>query len=142
MQNGNGKNTGIPHDPAATRTKPKQQRSNTLPDFRFVRCELDSTHKSDLIKGISDGSLNMDICFGLVERGYKLSVTSDPKNRTYIATLTDSREGSPTRNMGLSGRGATIATAMCAVAYKHFFVLAEQWLDAETNRDKDEWGLG
>lgn len=142
MQNGSNNGNRVQGHSKGTGTKSRQQGSNALPQFRFIRCELQSHHKSDLVQGISDGSLTMDMCFGLVERGYKLSLTNDTKNRTFIATITDTREGSPTRNMALSARGATIATACCALAYKHFFILLENWLENEPQQSTDEWSLG
>lgn len=142
MQHGNTDHNRVQNSKTGNGAKPKQQRSNALPDFRFVRCDLDSVHRADLVAGISDGSLSVEMCYRLVERGFKLSIANDTRNRAFIATLSDSREGSPTRNMALSARGATIATAMCAVAYKHHFILMEDWLANESITPKDEWGLG
>lgn len=141
-KNGNNKGNSVHSDRVSAETKYPRQRSNALPQFEFIRVELTHEQKEYFIEGVRSGSLTMEAALGLVETGLKLSITRDDQNKCYIATLSDNRAGSPARYKCLSARGATTAIALCAVYYKHFFILEGDWLKVAPTQDLDDWGIG
>jgi hypothetical protein len=77
----------------------------------------------------------------LVEAGYKLSLTSDNKNDTYIATLVGHGDNCPNKGKGLSGRGPTPAEAIKSLLYKHTVICdGTKWLVAADDPDLRGYG--
>lgn len=119
-----------------------KQRSNNFPQFQFVRCELSGEQKETLVQSIHSGVIVAEQCYDLVSEGYKLSLTRDDKNKCFIATITDNREGSETRYYALSARGSTLTIAMCALSFKHNIIFSEGWDMNQQQPTADEWGIG
>jgi len=77
----------------------------------------------------------------LVESGYKLSITSDNKNDTYIATLVGTGDNCPNKGKGLSGRGPTAVEAIKSLLYKHTVICdGGRWLVATEDPDLRGYG--
>lgn len=142
MSNGRSNGNNVSSKGGRPVDKYPKQRSNILPNFTFVRCELTSEQKEALVMAISDGLLHSENCLDMVDEGYKISITYDEKNHTYIATASDNRENSVNAKRCLSARGATRAVAMCALYFKHSVVLLGNWVENEQTNKSDEWGIG
>lgn len=135
--NGHKESSDVPKKPQY----PKQA-SNVLPNFKFIRCELSDTHKNNLINLISSGELEPSQCYEVVAKGIKFSLTADDKNKCFIATFSNNIPNSNNKGCSLSARGKTAAIAMCALLYKHFILLSEDWLSNESGVESDAWGIG
>ena len=67
---------------------------------------------------------------GVIDRmvnGYKLSVSRDHRNDTWIASLTCNHPADPNKGYTLSGRGGTWMNAVTALAYKDRILLQGNW---------------
>lgn len=143
QNNGNSRKHSDSGAPAKQSNGKPSSRSNVLPSFKFVRCDLSRDQKEALIHSISEGGTTEGQAFDLVSEGYKLSISRDTKNDCYIASLSDNREGSRTRGYVLSARGASINIALCALSFKHNIVLSEGWLEGVASEvERNEWGIG
>ena len=96
-------------------------------DYWFVEVRLSEEDKQTLETREWTDHEQFDSIRGLVAEGYKFSLNEDSKNQSFIATLTDNREGSAAYHGILSGRGATPFNAVCSLLYKHYALLGETW---------------
>lgn len=140
MGKSNGNSGNSSPKPAGGRY-PKQG-STVLPDFKFVRCELSDDDKAELARAVSSETIVPFDAIGLVEQGYKLSLSHDKKGNCFIASATDRRVGSKSENYCLSARAANAPAALCALYYKHSVLLDGNWEQEVDNRPADLWGFG
>lgn len=116
--------------------------SKNFTAFRFINLHLDKTDKAWLAENASFDKFGLDLQFDLVATGFKFSLNYDAGHNTYIASLTDVGETSPTKGCVLTGRGSTAADAWFSLAYKHFVLAKEDWqtIAATTEKGADRFG--
>lgn len=93
----------------------------------FVDVELTPADKALCAQLSSDWDAVWADIEGLVEEGYKLSLSYDDAHTTWNASVTCRQVGSANKGYTLSGRGGTLARAVSAVWFKHFHVLEGDW---------------
>lgn len=109
--------------------------SNSQPPHRFLDIRLNERQKDDLRGYDLEEEFPRDMVDDLVRQGYKYSLSYDPKNDTYIASLTDRLPGSAFQSTTLTGRGSTAANAHAALLYRHFVVANEEWGNFPQSQD-------
>lgn len=108
--------------------------------FSFVIVRLSATDKDWLASANCADEFPITQVFDLAQEGYKFSLKEDTKNNTFIASLADIREKSPTEKKILSGRGSTANNAWYALAYRHNILCQGDWsgfTEDEANSDFD-----
>lgn len=108
-------------------TKGERNSKSSLPDITFLRVNLDKNDKEWLAAANCAVEFPPDVLFALVATGFKFSLSYDPKNASFIATLTDKVPSSPTFNCCISARGSSPTNAWYSLAYRHFHKLQEDW---------------
>lgn len=98
-----------------------------LSDFRFINYDLSSEDKEQLKSMDCAFEFTTEVVEGLVQEGYKYSLTYDPNNHSFIASLTDKSPGSDFINACLSGRGSSAANARYSLLYRHLVVSQGDW---------------
>lgn len=94
----------------------------------FLDCELTSHDKEIL------SSLDIELEYPptdwlwVVTQGYKVSMSQDKKNHSYICSMTDVDESSGWCGYTLTGRGSTPQKAWAALMYKHRTKMPEGWV--------------
>lgn len=93
----------------------------------FVNVELSVADK----EAIKLGDASFDDAWGfLMQRvldGYKLSLSFDHSNSSWIASLTCKRSSDPNVGLCLTARGGRVEGAVLALWYKDDVVLARSW---------------
>lgn len=107
----------------------------------WVRCDLDEGEKKHLkANAMPADQLVRAIC-GLVDDGYKVSVSKDVKNDCVGAFLTAPKEMYDGQNVVLSSRGPDGDAALRVLLYKHFEVLQADWgKRIQKDGTLDPWG--
>jgi len=95
--------------------------------YKFINVGLSVDDKKRLANAVASGEISLDAALELVEEGYKLSINQDKRNNSFVASLTDSREASPSKNHILTGRGSNPAKAVYSVVYRHYVLLGGDW---------------
>lgn len=109
------------------RTKGNADKSSFGSDYRFVNVRLSSDDKARMAETDLELEFPISSILDLVAEGYKFSLKEDGKNSTFVASLTDVREESPTSKAILTGRGSTALNAWYALAYRHIVLLPDGW---------------
>lgn len=104
----------------------------------FVRIELSAEDKRELAQREFDPGRVFDQLHALVEVGYKFSLALQQDQSSYIASLYDRDDESPTKGYTLTGRGRSVPNAVAALLYKHYDLLDGIWPAA--NGPDVEWG--
>lgn len=106
----------------------------------FVRCEFTDKLREVFAVWCEENPFDgcMERVLGLVDEGFKFSVSTDENNATYIASLTGTG-GAAAACAGwtLTARGRDIGRAIQALAFKHFHVMGEDWSDHMAAKDDD-----
>jgi len=105
----------------------------------FVNCELTAEDKATFKVWDVDFGDAFDLLVGRVTEGYRLSVSHNKKNDSFIASLTGSEDCGDNAGYTLSAFGKDIATAMRVLAYKDGFILEGVWDNAKV-QPKDDIG--
>jgi len=101
--------------------------TNSFGGWSFINISLGEAEKDELGELHQRGVFALELVFDLVQEGYKVSFSEDSKNHSYICSLSDCREDSPSFKHTLTGRGATPAAAFSACCYKHFNIARKDW---------------
>lgn len=101
--------------------------SSTLGGYKFINVPLSSDDKSRLEDMLAQRSFPIDQILDLVQQGYKVSLSHDSKNSSFICSITDSDENSPAYKCILTGRGSSALNAWYAVCYRHMVLLKGDW---------------
>lgn len=103
----------------------------------FVNCNISDADKAAVKKYAQDADKILEALHSLIIQGYKYSVSESEKTSSFVASLTDRREGSPSHMYTLSAHAPDPLLAMASVLYKHYALLAETWpISGETG---DGW---
>jgi hypothetical protein len=100
-------------------------------DYWFINVQLGKDDKEQLQNSDLTTEFPLSSILALADEGYKFSIKKDEHNQTYVASLSDSRDGSDTFGGILTGRGATGLNAWYALAYRHFVILESDWANAD-----------
>lgn len=95
----------------------------------FVRCELGAADKAALAEranSTSDKEL-LDTLEGVVDEGYKFSLSSARGESAYTASLYDVTQGRSSHGYTLTAYGRTGRKAILSLLYKHIAKLKEDW---------------
>jgi hypothetical protein len=103
--------------------------------FVFINYNLSTKDKEWLQACDAELEFPVKGMLDLVQEGYKLSISADPKNNSFIASLTDREPTSGFHNHCLTGRGATPFDAWVSLAYRHFVVGQGSWANLTTDSD-------
>lgn len=111
-------------------------------DYRFINIHLVKADVEWLEKADCEAEFPLSRIFGLVQSGYKFSLNEDAKNLSFVASITDVRESSPSSKHILTGRGATPIDAWFALAYRHFVLAEGDWTNimSEASGDSSRFG--
>lgn len=93
----------------------------------FVNVELTADQKPLCKALLSDVERLAENVYGMVEDGYKLSLTWDDVRECYNLSLTCKARGNPNNGLTLTGRGGSIPAAMASFWYKHDAILMGAW---------------
>lgn len=130
------------HGKTSNGKKPRQSPKYGNDWGGFVNIPLNDADKARIVDDDWEPTDYWQAVTALVESGYKVSFTADPKHNCYIASITGKYSGTANDNYGLSARGPDLAGAFRAVWYKHA-VLAEgaEWAAVAAARSSDDaWG--
>lgn len=111
------------------RTEARQTAQNGSVWKGFVNVDLTDADREVLR---TDQTPFEDYWEGILDRmcaGYKLSVSRDHKNDTWIASLTCNHPADANRGYTLTGRGGSWTNAVIALAYKDRVLLRGVWND-------------
>jgi len=103
----------------------------------FVACELTAEDKATFKVWDVDFGDAFDLLVGRVTEGYRLSVSHNKKNDSFIASLTGSEDNGDNAGYTLSAFGKDIATAMRVLAFKDGFILEGVWENAKVQAKDD-----
>lgn len=107
-------------------------------DGKYIRYELSVDDKQRLREREWDSDRVFDQLHALVESGFKFSVGLQSDGSSYLASLYDRDEDSPTAGFTLTGRGRSFSNAVAALLYKHYDLFDGIWpTRSETD---EEWG--
>lgn len=109
------------------KSKPKKKERTSEAKFRFINYHLSKKDEEWLEAADLDTEFDFSLVRGLVEEGYKFSLSNDERNHTFVASITDRQEGSPFYNACLTGRGSTPLDAWYALAYRHLVLAQMDW---------------
>lgn len=125
-----------------TRTSQKRSgQSRNFPDTLWVKCELKESDKDDLQRRAVDAPELLSALGGIIEQGFKISISYDERSDCVGAYLTAPKEMFAGRVVCLSARAPDMARAVLVLLYKHFEVLHEDWSqDLPTGGGKGQWG--
>lgn len=115
----------------------KAKQAASFSGYEFLNVSLSSDDKERLVQLAANGEFGHENVYDLVSQGYKISFSRDTKNNTFIASITDNGEKSPTYRKILTGRGSTSVDAWASVCYKHFYKLGEDWSTAVAPTELD-----
>lgn len=102
----------------------------------FVQLELVEADKPAVRALRDDPERLADNVYGMVDDGYKLSISYDTGNDSYVFSATGKREAGRNAGLTLTGRGGAIVSAMAALWYKHDTLLQRDWSNAATKTGK------
>lgn len=124
------------------RAKKGSSNDRSFSDYKFINVHLVKADTEWLEKADLSHELGIERVLGLVQEGYKFSLNEDPKNLSFVASLTDKRPGSPSANHILTGRGATPIDAWYALAYRHYMLAEADWTNimSEASGDSSRFG--
>lgn len=128
MSHAKGKNSGDKRGAAST---------NSWGGW-FVRCDITEEHKAHLQKQVIDYDRLAEWEAGVIERGFKLSVSFKAETGAFVASLTGTQEGTPHYKGTLSSFAPTYWLAKLTLSWKHEELLGGIWTN---NTDLDiKWG--
>lgn len=93
----------------------------------FVQCELSDLDKQHVRELLAAGETAWEYLLALVVEGYKLTLSFDYSNSSWVASLTCKRSSDPNVGLTLTARGGTVVGAMVALFYKDDAVLKREW---------------
>lgn len=105
----------------------------------FVACELTAEDKASFKVWDVDFGDAFDLMMGRVTEGYRLSLSFNKRNDSYIASLTGAEGAGGNEGYTLSAFGKDVATAIRVLAYKDSFILEGVWENAKV-QPKDDIG--
>lgn len=105
----------------------------------FVSCELTAEDKASFKVWDVDFGDAFDLMMGRVTEGYRLSISFNKRNDSYIASLTGAEGVGANEGYTLSAFGKDVATAIRVLAYKDSFILEGVWENAKV-QPKDDIG--
>lgn len=115
---GNTRNTG----------KGSSRVSGSSSAVEFLNVRLTDEDKQALGAGANNVEEILDTAFRLVDEGYKLSVSLDAKNHSYLGSITLKQGGV---SKVLTGRGSTAINALASLLYRHVVLLRGDWSNYE-----------
>lgn len=94
----------------------------------FVQVELNEAQKMQ-VKALRDNAMPQVWAnvVGLIDEGYKLSLSFDTYNDAYVCAVTSKDVDSPNNGLTLTSRGGTLDGAVASFWYKHTSVLDGVW---------------
>lgn len=98
----------------------------------FVNVELTANQKAEAKRMLTDLPRVWDNVFGLVEEGYKMTLSYDEQRTAFNMSFTCKRRGDANQGLTLSGRGGSVEAAAVSFWYKHYVVLQMAWGEAST----------
>lgn len=113
--------------PGRKRSKKSSGKSGFGSDYRFVNVRLSSDDKARMADTALEVEFPLGFILDIVAEGYKFSIKEDQKNQTFLASLTDTREDSPSFKAILTGRGSTALNAWYSLAFRHVVLLPDGW---------------
>lgn len=93
----------------------------------FVQCELSDLDKQHVRELLAAGETAWEYLLALAVEGYKLTLSFDHGNSSWVASLTCKRSSDPNVGLTLTARGGTVVGAMVALFYKDDAVLKRDW---------------
>jgi hypothetical protein len=111
------------------------------PAFRFINYSLTVADKDWLQACDVAVEFPLSRFVGLVQEGYKVSLSEDAKNHSVVASMTDMDPMSIFWNACLTGRGKTVEQAVASLLYRHLIIADTEWgvfgADPTTAVDED-----
>lgn len=111
------------------KTSGKSSSSNANSWKGFVQCELTDAQKQAAKMWIQQNSDDVfPLFFSLVDDSFKVSISFDYYNNSYVASATCREPKLPANGWTLSGRGGTVFNAVASLMFKHLVVFADGWV--------------
>lgn len=120
----------------------RNAKSTGFGDFWKVTVNLSANDKRRLGGLDLEAEFVLKDIFSAVEQGYKFSMSYSQKNDTYIATLTDKADDSPSKNGVLNGYGATPINSFASLLFKHRYILEGDWRSYKPDDSSDGADFG
>jgi hypothetical protein len=118
--------------------KPSTPKKDWIPS-KFVRSELTDQEKAHVKAQAFTWDDIPDNLVGLVESGYKVSLSNDLKTDSYAVWITPQKPDNPNYGFTLSARGPTLLAAISVALYKHFTKFDCVWPKDDTKPAYDQW---
>jgi len=104
----------------------------------FVRCSLDKDQKDQFLAWFEESrNIILNYVGEMLSEDYKLSLTADIQNNSFICSITCKAASSPNHNCCFSSRHSDCHTALALAVYKWLHILPENW---STLDDQEFWG--
>lgn len=112
-----------------------------MADWKFFNRKLNSKEKEDFLTWMEDSHSDIEIYLPqTLNAGFKLSVSGDPINEAFTASLSPTKSNTGWVKGSLVAKHAEYYTAMCMVLWKHCILCkSRSWDSMETGREND-WG--
>ena len=107
--------------------KSKGQSNAKSQGYKFINYRLSAQDERNLEAMDVAVEFPLTLALDLVAEGFKLSINSDPKNHSYVASLSDTNPSSAFYQHILTGRGSTPIDAWIALAYRHYVAAEQDW---------------
>lgn len=93
----------------------------------FVNVELSDSQKKAVKATLNKGAEQWARVIDLVMDGYKLTVSFDDRNTSFVFAMTCRDPNDDNRGLTLTARGGSLASAVAAWVYKHDEILKGRW---------------
>lgn len=115
----------------------KQQQQNGWTKTTFIRCELSSENKKELVKWSEKQRENIDdLVTEVVQTGHKISFSFNDNSDSFICSVTGKPEDCDNANKCYTSHGKTYVMALWVALFKfHVIWQREPWEDAGETED-------
>jgi len=129
----------LPKNTGNSRSNSKNQQD--WQKFDFVEIRLDEKEKAAFKKMYADKAQELlGVVPELLSSGYKLSLTWDENNKTYIASITCKAPLDPNFNYIMTSRAGDPWEAVALGIYKHQFMCDDGDWGGDTKQNSQTWG--
>lgn len=117
----------------------KAAERESFQDFSFVEMRLDKSARAEFQAYVAASSNELwDDLRGMLQSGYKLSVTYQSNNDCFLASLTCKGDGDPNEGLVLTSRSDDMIDAVLLGVYKTTVLCKDNtW---PRDRQADNWG--